>query len=154
MKIKKKIKGLWFYGLSGSGKSHLTKILKNRIKKNILVVDGDEVRKNISFDLGYSIKDRKIQVKRILGISKICLKNQFFPIISTVYMSPYIEKISKKYGIIVIKIIRPRLKMKSKIYKLKKDVIGKDLKMPKLKSKVLTNDGGKNFWKKIAKFIT
>ena len=63
MKIKKKIKGLWFYGLSGSGKSHLTKILKNRIKKNILVVDGDEVRKNISFDLGYSIKDRKTQVK-------------------------------------------------------------------------------------------
>ena len=33
MKIKKKIKGLWFYGLSGSGKSHLTKILKNKIKK-------------------------------------------------------------------------------------------------------------------------
>ena len=87
---------MWFYGLSGSGKSHLTKILKNKIKKNILVVDGDEVRKHISFDLGYSIKDRKIQVKRILGISKICLKNQFFPIISTVYMSPYIEKISKK----------------------------------------------------------
>ena len=44
--------------------------------------------------------------------------------------------------------------MKSEIYKLKKDVIGKDLKMPKLQSVVLTNDGGKNFWKKIAKFIT
>ena len=37
--------------------------------------------------------------------------------------------------------------MKSKIYKLKKDVIGKDLKMPKLKSKVINNDGGKIFEK-------
>ena len=69
-------------------------------------------------------------------------------------MNSNIEKISQKNGLIVIKIIRPRLKMKSEIYKLKKDVIGKDLKMPKLQSVVLTNDGGKNFWKKIAKFIT
>ena len=152
MKLKKNIKGLWFFGLSGSGKTHLTKILKKNLKKETFVIDGDVVRKHISFDLDYTIKDRKIQVKRVLGIAKLSMENKLFPIISTVYMNSEIQTKSKKIGILVIKISRPELKMKSKIYKLKKNVIGKDLKLPVLKSKVLINNGGINFWKKIKKF--
>lgn len=152
MKLRKKIKGLWFFGLSGSGKTHLTKILKKKLKKNHFVVDGDVIRKYISFDLGYTIKDRKIQVKRVFGIAKLSIQNNLFPIISTVYMNSEIQKKSKKNGILVIRISRPELKMNSKIYKLKKNVIGKDLKLPNLKSRVLINDGGIDFWKKLKKF--
>jgi len=152
MRLKKNIKGLWFFGLSGSGKTHLTKILKKKLKKKSFVVDGDVVRKNISFDLGYTIKDRKVQVSRVLGIAKLTIENNLFPIISTVYMNSEILKKAKKIGILVIKISRPKLKMKSTIYKLKKNVVGKDLKLPVLKSKIIINDGGINFWKKIKIF--
>ena len=47
----KKNKGIWFYGLSGSGKTHISKNLKKKIK-NSVIVDGDNVRKLISKDLG------------------------------------------------------------------------------------------------------
>ena len=66
---KKQYKGIWFYGLSGTGKTFSSKFIKKIIKKNSIVLDGDDVRKYISLDLGYAEKDRKIQIKRILGIS-------------------------------------------------------------------------------------
>ena len=43
MKINKK-KGIWFFGLSGSGKTYASKIIK-KIKKNSITIDGDDVRK-------------------------------------------------------------------------------------------------------------
>ena len=73
--LRKKYKGIWFYGISGSGKTYLSIYLKSRIF-NSLVLDGDEVRKNVSFDLSYSIKDRVTQTKRMLGFAKICIKNK------------------------------------------------------------------------------
>ena len=81
----KRPKGIWFYGLSGSGKSFASCICKEFIP-NAFVVDGDDVRKYISMDLSYSESDRKVQIKRILGISKIVIENNMFPIISTVTM--------------------------------------------------------------------
>ena len=36
----KKCKGIWFYGFSGSGKSHISKILHKKIE-NSVVLDGD-----------------------------------------------------------------------------------------------------------------
>ena len=41
--MKPKIKGIWFIGYSGSGKTYASKILKYKIKNSILI-DGDEVR--------------------------------------------------------------------------------------------------------------
>ena len=54
-------KGIWFYGLSGSGKSYISKILHSKMSDSVLV-EGDTVRKCISTDLGYSKKDREIQI--------------------------------------------------------------------------------------------
>ena len=42
-----KTKGLWLFGISGSGKSFTSKFLKKKIKNSILL-DGDQVRKYIS----------------------------------------------------------------------------------------------------------
>ena len=85
MKSLYKSNGLWFFGLSGSGKSYASKFL-NKLIKNPFLIDGDDIRKNISFDLNYSIKDRKTQVKRVYGLAKISINQGFFPIISTVYL--------------------------------------------------------------------
>ena len=70
--MKNKLKGIWFYGLSGSGKTYISKILHKKIK-NSVVIDGDKVRKLISTDLNYSKSDRIIQLKRVFGISKIVI---------------------------------------------------------------------------------
>ena len=68
-------KGLWLFGLSGSGKTYLSKKISNKIKKPF-IIDGDEVRKHISFDLGYTKSHRIIQNKRTLGLAKIAIKNK------------------------------------------------------------------------------
>ena len=52
------LKGIWFFGLSGSGKTTSSKLIKNKILKNALLLDGDLIRKHISHDLGYEMKDK------------------------------------------------------------------------------------------------
>ena len=52
----------------------LTTGYKNQFQ-NPFIIDGDIVRKFISYDIGYSIKDREIQISRILGIIKLALIN-------------------------------------------------------------------------------
>ena len=81
-----KINGIWFYGLAGSGKSFASKCLMSKLEKGFMV-DGDEVRKYISTDLNYTADHRKIQLKRLLGISKLALLNGFVPIVSSVTMN-------------------------------------------------------------------
>ena len=84
--MNKKYKGIWFYGNAGTGKSIASKFLIKKIKNSILL-DGDEIRKYVSFDLGYSIEDREIQIKRVFGMCKIVKQSNIFPIVSTVYMN-------------------------------------------------------------------
>ena len=97
----KKIKGIWFYGLSGSGKSHLSQRANNLIK-NSIIVDGDSVRKWVSTDLKYTKKDREIQIGRIFGISKLIIEANFFPIASSVYFNNKLLKLCIKNKILVL----------------------------------------------------
>ena len=54
---------IWLIGKSGSGKTFYGKKLLTMIKKTKKIhLDGDEIRRFISSDLGYSIKDRKISM--------------------------------------------------------------------------------------------
>ena len=70
---------IWIIGLSGSGKSFLADKLKKKIK-NSIIVDGDQVRKYLTSDLGYNKIDRK---KNSLMIQKLCrfLEEQKFNVI-------------------------------------------------------------------------
>ena len=62
---------LYLTGLSGSGKSTLVQALKAKIEDNpletreVVILDGDEIRKYLSAGLGFSKKDRSINVQRI-----------------------------------------------------------------------------------------
>ena len=133
--IKNKVKGFWFFGLAGSGKSFASKLFFK--KKKYLVIDGDQVRKLVSKDLKYKKKDREIQIDRVLGIAEIVINSGFFPIISTVWMNKTILKKAKKIGIDVIKIERDfkEVKKERKIYKSNKNVVGIDIFFENLKTK-------------------
>jgi hypothetical protein len=142
-----KVNGFWFYGLSGSGKSYLSKKLKDAIKNSILV-DGDNVRKWVSTDLKYSKKDREKQILRIFGISKIIIESNFFPISSSVYFNRKLLKLCKKHKIIVYKIDRINfelIKKNHKTYKNKSNVVGDDINYPKLITNKILNDNTSNF---------
>ncbi|NJO18552.1 MAG: adenylyl-sulfate kinase [Thioploca sp.] len=59
---------IWLTGLSGSGKSTLASLLQISFlaaNNECLLLDGDEVRKNLSKGLGFSKEDRDENVRRI-----------------------------------------------------------------------------------------
>ena len=147
--MKKKINGIWLFGYSGTGKTFASKLIKKKIKNSILI-DGDDVRKCISNDLTYIKKDRIIQTKRILGFSKICINQKFFPIISTSFLSKKISNLAKKNNIQILEITRNKSELFKKV-KNKKNVVGIDIFYEKFSRKKIFNDN--NFRSKINKFL-
>ncbi|MBI4343437.1 MAG: adenylyl-sulfate kinase [Candidatus Omnitrophica bacterium] len=83
---------LWFTGLSGAGKStlanHVAKELRHRGLK-VEILDGDEVRTNLSKGLGFSKEDRDTNIKRIGYVAKLLTRNGVVAI--TAAISPYKE---------------------------------------------------------------
>src|SRR5260221_6485298 len=83
---------LWFTGLSGAGKTTLTNELVPQLKERgvkIEVLDGDEVRTNLSKGLGFSKEDRDTNVRRIGYVARLLAKNGVAVI--TAAISPYAE---------------------------------------------------------------
>ena len=127
--MKKKFNGLWLFGLSGSGKSYLSKKISTFID-NSFIIDGDFVRSEISYDLGYSKKDRVIQNKRVLGIAKMAIKNNYFPIISSVYLDKNVATLAKKNKIKIINICIKNDEKNNIKLKSKKNVVGRSIRQP------------------------
>ena len=70
----KKAWTIWFTGLHGSGKSTIAAGQAKVLKENniqFVLLDGDEMRKTISADLGYSLEDRNTHMKRVVDLCKI-----------------------------------------------------------------------------------
>jgi adenylyl-sulfate kinase len=83
---------LWFTGLSGSGKSTLTRMLEPELRKrgcNVEILDGDEVRENLSKGLGFSKEDRDTNIRRIGYVAKLLARNGVISM--TAAISPYAE---------------------------------------------------------------
>lgn len=83
---------LWFTGLSGSGKSTLAKQLQKRLFDKgyqVMALDGDNVRKGLNRDLGFSPEDRSENIRRVGEVA--ALFAQSGTIIITSFISPYRE---------------------------------------------------------------
>ena len=81
---------LWFTGLSGSGKSTLAQYLTPKLRelgKKVEVLDGDEVRENLSKGLGFSKEDRDTNIRRIGYVANMLSRNGVVSI--TAAISPY-----------------------------------------------------------------
>jgi adenylylsulfate kinase len=83
---------LWFTGLSGAGKStladYLTPILRD-CGKRVEILDGDEIRENLSKGLGFSKEDRDTNIRRIGFVANLLARNGVVAI--TAAISPYRE---------------------------------------------------------------
>jgi adenylyl-sulfate kinase len=83
---------IWFTGLSGAGKSTVANILADRLKgmgRRVELLDGDEIRKNLSSGLGFSKEDRDANIRRIAFVAKLLSRNGVIAISAAI--SPYRE---------------------------------------------------------------
>jgi adenylyl-sulfate kinase len=83
---------LWFTGLSGSGKSTLSEALAREFRERgfkFEVLDGDEVRTNLSKGLGFSKEDRDTNIRRIGYVARLLSRNGVISM--TAAISPYME---------------------------------------------------------------
>ncbi|PYO99954.1 MAG: adenylyl-sulfate kinase [Gemmatimonadetes bacterium] len=81
---------LWFTGLSGSGKSTLAAAVSAELRGRgvpVEVLDGDEVRQNLSKGLGFSREDRDTNIRRIGYVAKLLTRNGVAVISAAI--SPY-----------------------------------------------------------------
>src|ERR1044071_466780 len=83
---------VWLTGLSGAGKTTVAQSIVNELNAsdvNIELLDGDEVRTNLSKGLGFSKEDRDTNIRRIGYVSRLLARNGVGVI--TAAISPYRE---------------------------------------------------------------
>jgi adenylyl-sulfate kinase len=83
---------VWFTGLSGAGKSTIAEMLYHELKARGMkteILDGDEVRKNLSKGLGFSKEDRDTNILRIGFVANLLTRNGVATICCPI--SPYKE---------------------------------------------------------------
>ena len=81
---------VWFTGLSGAGKSTLAHALEDYLHKNKVrtyVLDGDNIRKGLCNDLGFSKEDRTENIRRIGEVSKLMMEAGI--IVLSAFISPF-----------------------------------------------------------------
>jgi adenylylsulfate kinase len=93
---------IWFTGLSGAGKTTITKALAEKLKADgyaLEILDGDIVRENLTKGLGFSKADRDENIRRIGFVSHLLTRNGVIVLVSAI--SPYREireQVRKKIG--------------------------------------------------------
>lgn len=81
---------LWFTGLSGAGKSTIANEVVEELRERgrlVEVLDGDEVRENLSKGLGFSKEDRDTNIRRIGYVAAMLARNGVISV--TAAISPY-----------------------------------------------------------------
>jgi adenylyl-sulfate kinase len=83
---------VWLTGLSGSGKSTVGRLAAGQLRDmghRVEVLDGDDLRQNLSADLGFSREDRNRNVHRIAWVSDLLSRNGVITFVAAV--SPFRE---------------------------------------------------------------
>ena len=81
---------VWFTGFSGAGKSTIATALTKELKSQgygIEVLDGDEIRENLTKGLGFSKQDRDTNIRRIGFVAKLLARNGVIVLVPVI--SPY-----------------------------------------------------------------
>lgn len=79
---------IWLTGLPCSGKTTLANKFHS-LYPNSIVLDGDDIRKGLNCDLGFSKEDREENIRRVTEMAALCLKSVDTVIVALV--SPYVN---------------------------------------------------------------
>lgn len=80
----------WFTGLSGSGKSTVSRVVEEKLaadRRLVYVLDGDNVRHGLCADLSFSDADRKENIRRIGHVAALMADTG--AIVLTAFISPF-----------------------------------------------------------------
>lgn len=72
MCVNSQVRTIWIFGLSGAGKTTFAKELITTMRMPYIHLDGDELRRGVCADLGFSMQDRMENVRRVANICKVC----------------------------------------------------------------------------------
>lgn len=81
---------VWLTGLPSSGKTTLAHELERRLlalARRVEVLDGDEIRQNLSRGLGFTKEDRETHLKRVIYVARLLSRNGVAVIAA--FVSPY-----------------------------------------------------------------
>ena len=81
---------VWFTGLSGAGKTTISKAVEAELRERgylVEVLDGDIVRQNLTKGLGFSKEDRDENIRRIGFVAHLLTRNGVIVLVSAI--SPY-----------------------------------------------------------------
>jgi adenylylsulfate kinase len=81
---------IWLTGLSGSGKSTVARMAAGQLRDRghrVELLDGDDLRQNLSAGLGFSREDREVNVRRIAWVADLLARNGVVTFVAAV--SPY-----------------------------------------------------------------
>ena len=81
---------LWFTGLSGAGKSTVSTLVLQELQslgRQSCVLDGDDLRRGLSRDLGFSDADRSENIRRVAEVARLLRNNGL--IVLTALISPF-----------------------------------------------------------------
>lgn len=81
---------LWFTGLSGSGKSTIANALEMelyKMGKRTYILDGDNVRQGLNYDLGFSEVDRIENIRRVTEVAKLMVDAGLIVLVT--FISPF-----------------------------------------------------------------
>ena len=83
---------IWFTGLSGSGKTTVARRIEEILRQKgyrVELLDGDEVRKWLSPEAGFTREDRTRHLIRVANVARLLARNGVIVLCS--FVSPYIE---------------------------------------------------------------
>ena len=92
---------VWFTGLSGAGKSTISRLVTDELAARGLVVellDGDAVRRHLSSELGFSKEDRDTNVERIGWVASRLVRAGGTVVVAAI--SPYREARAVARGLV------------------------------------------------------
>ena len=97
-RLGQRAKVLWLTGLSGSGKSTIAQHLKRKMHNAgylAQVLDGDNIRSGINSNLGFSLEDRRENIRRIAEIAKLYKNSGLITICSFISPTKAIREYAK-----------------------------------------------------------
>jgi len=81
---------LWFTGLSGSGKSSISNEVERKLRdmgRHTYLLDGDNVRRGLCRDLGFTAEDRVENIRRVAEVAGLMVDAGL--IVMTAFISPF-----------------------------------------------------------------
>jgi adenylylsulfate kinase len=83
---------VWLTGLSGAGKTTIANTLADDLRSaghRVEVLDGDELRRNLSAGLGFSRADRDVHVRRVGYVANLLARNGVLVLVPVI--APYAD---------------------------------------------------------------